>query len=71
MVSYIIIYKQIQYTRSRNGPNMDIIGPLPLLVYSNDLSSVVPHCQAQQYADDTTLLCLWWKHRETRTLKTN
>ena len=36
-------------------PQGSILGPLLFLLYSNDLPSVLKHCQARQYADDTTL----------------
>ena len=36
-------------------PQCSILGALLFLIYSNDLPSVLIHCQARQYADDTTL----------------
>ena len=35
-----------------------ILGPLPFLLYINDLNQVLKFCKVHQFANDTNLLCM-------------
>ena len=34
-----------------------VLGPLPFLLYINDLNQVIKLCKVHYFADDTNLLC--------------
>ena len=35
-----------------------ILGPLPFLLYINDLNQVLKFCKVHHFANDTNLLCM-------------
>ena len=39
-------------------PQRSVLGPLPFLLYINDLNQAIKLCKVHHFADDTHLLCL-------------
>ena len=39
-------------------PQGSVLGPLPFLLYINDLNQAIKFCKVHHFADDTNLLCL-------------